>query len=192
MDSRVVVSNADQSVSDNVRTFLSIGHIPLRQLEESDPESFEAMVQLLSKLADNFLGNLLQKDWSESGVYVQNVILFGNDRERDRLHTYLVDKGNAFGRDLFGFSFDDDHVHVIHSCAFSSSQCKCRWKKEIPCGQLKPGYRFRSNLREWGRRNFANVAIYYYFQKRSKAKEAWIEGRRQRLEANCKYQLAFV
>ena len=110
---------------------------------------------------------------------------FDDDRERDILHSYLLKQGESFKRDLYGFSFDDDHVHIIHSCAFSSSQCKCRWRKEIPCGTIKPGYRFRSNLREWGRNNFINAVLYFFYKKWGR-KEAWINGRSQRLEDKLK------
>lgn len=186
MDSGVVVPH-DQPCSkrdDRDRTF-KYGHVPLRELEDSDPKSYEAVVELLSKVGNNIIGRFIEKDWSQSGVYVQNVITFGSDRERDILHKYLLEQGSAFRRDLFGFSFDDDHVHVLHSCAFSSSQCKCRWRKEIPCGTIRPGYRFRSNLREWRRNNFINAVLYFFYKKGGR-KEAWIDGRSQRLEDQLK------
>lgn len=185
MDSGVVVSNDREGSGDDERRGLSYGHIPLAKLEDADPESYEALVELLSKVGDNIIGKFLSKDWSKSGVYIQNVITFDDDRERDILHSYLLKQGESFKRDLYGFSFDDDHVHIIHSCAFSSSQCKCRWRKEIPCGTIKPGYRFRSNLREWGRNNFINAVLYFFYKKWGR-KEAWINGRSQRLEDKLK------
>lgn len=186
MDSGVVVSNNRESSSPSEGRVFSYGHVPLRELENADPENYEIVVKLFSKLADNFIGKLLLKNWSQSGVYIQNVIVFADNRERDLLHKYLLEQGNTFGRDLFGFSFDSDHVHIIHSCAFSSSQCKCRWRKEIPCGSLRPGYKFRSQFRDWRRSNYINAVIYFFYKKRGN-KEAWIEGRRQRLEDNSKY-----
>lgn len=181
MDPGVVVSHDQPSINSTVSKCFSFGHVPLRELESADPQNYQALVELFSKLANNFIGKLLAKNWTKSGVYVQNVITFGDDRERSLLHKYLLEQGAAFHRDLFGFSFDDDHVHVLHSCAFSSSQCKCRWRKEIPCGKIRPGYKFRSNLREWRRHNFINAVIYFFYKKGGN-KEAWIEGRRQRLE----------
>lgn len=190
MDSGVVVPHNQQSSGDGERRVFSYGHVPLRELEESDPESYESVVKLFEPIGNNFYGKLIEKDWTSSGTYIQNVITFSDTRERDVLHKYLVEQGGIFRRDLFGFSFDDDHVHILHSCAFSSSQCKCRWRKEIPCGQIRPGYRFRSNLREWRRGNFLNAVLYFFYKKRGN-KEAWIEGRRQRLEDNRKYRIVF-
>lgn len=191
MDSGVVVSNDQQRSGTSESRVFSYGHVPLRELEEFSSSSFESMVELFKPLGDNFLGKLIEKDWSSSGTYISNVIIFSDNRERDVLHKYLVEQGQLFRRDLFGFSFDDDHVHIIHSCAFSSSQCKCRWRKEIPCGQLRPGYKYRSNLREWGRRDFLSGVLYFFFRKGGR-KEAWIEGRCQRLEDNRKYYSVII
>lgn len=190
MDSGVVVSNNQQSSGDSKSRVFSYRNIPLRELEDSCPQDFESLVELFKPLGDNFLGKLISKDWSSSGTYISNVIVFSDYRERDELYKYLVEQGQLFRRDLFGFSFDDDHVHIIHSCAFSSSQCKCRWRKEIPCGQLRPGYKYRSKLREWGRRDFLGAVLYFFFRKRGR-KESWIEGRCQGLENHrkCKYTL---
>ena len=140
MDSGVVVSNDQQRSGTSESRVFGIRHVPLRELEEFSSSSFESMVELFKPLGDNLLGKLIEKDWSSSGTYISNVIIFSDNRERDVLHKYFLEQGQLFRRDLFGFSFDDDHVHIIHSCAFSSSQCKCRWRKEIPCGQLRPGY----------------------------------------------------
>ena len=184
MDTRVVVPNNQQSCIDgSSRRIFKYGYVPLKQLENIDPQSYESVVKLFKPLGNNFYGNFIEKDWSSSGTYIQNVVTFRDDKERDNLHRYLLEHGNAFGRDMFGFSFDDDHVHVLHSCAFSSSQCKCKWRKNLPCGKIKPGYRFRSNFREWGRGNFLNAVLYFFYKKGGR-KEAWIEGRRQRLEDN--------
>lgn len=190
MDSGVVVLNNNEGNSTSEKRVFSYGYLPLRKLEDSYPESYESLVELFKPIGDNFFGKIISKDWSSSGTYISNVIVFSDNRERDVLYQYLLEQGGLFRRDLFGFSFDDDHVHIIHSCAFSSSQCKCKWRKEIPCGDLRPGYKYRSNLREWRRRDFLGAIIYFFFCKGGR-KDAWIEGRRQRLEDNRKYQYAF-
>lgn len=190
MDSGVVVSNDQSGSGISKDRVFSYGHVPLRELENSYPQDFESMVELFKPIGNNFFGKLIAKDWASSGTYISNVIVFSDHRERDVLHKYLLEQGQLFRRDLFGFSFDNDHVHIIHSCAFSSSQCKCRWRKEIPCGQLRPGYKYRSKLREWGRRDFLNAVLYFFFRKGGR-KESWIEGRCQGLENNRKYKFTF-
>jgi hypothetical protein len=183
MDSGVVVSNNNESSRAGEKRMFSYRNLPLRELEDTYPESFKSLVELFEPIGDNFLRKIISKDWSSSGTYISNVIVFSDNRERDVLYQYLIEQGGLFRRDLFGFSFDEDHIHVIHSCAFSSSQCKCKWRKEIPCGILRPGYKYRSKLREWGRRDFLCAVLYFFFCKGGR-KDAWIEGRRQRLEDN--------
>ena len=181
MDPRVVVSNNQQRSKTGKGRVFTYRTLQLRELEDSHPQSFASLVELFEPIGDNFLRKLNDKNWSSSGTYISNVIVFADDRERDVLYKYFLEQGELFRRDLFGFSFDDDHVHIIHSCAFSSSQCKCYWKKEIPCGTLRPGYKYRSKLGEWRRRNFLGAVLYFFFSKGG-PKDAWIEGRRQRLE----------
>jgi len=185
MDSGVVVSNNNEGSRIGEKRVFRYRNLPLRELEDTYPESFKSLVELFEPIGDNFLRKIISKDWSSSGTYISNVIVFSDNRERDVLYQYLIEQGGLFRRDLFGFSFDDDHIHVIHSCAFSSSQCKCKWKKEIPCGIFRPGYKYRSKLREWRRRDFLGAVLYFYFCKGGR-KDAWIEGRRQRLEDNRK------
>lgn len=185
MDSGLVVQD-DQPCGNPVEGgVFGYGYIPLRELEETNPQGYKSLVELFKPIGDNFLGNLISKDWSSSGTYISNVIVFSSDRERDVLHKYFREQGELFPRDLFGFSFDDDHVHVIHSCAFSSSQCKCRWRKNLPCGKLKTGYRYRSKLNEWRGRDFLS-AVLYFFYKKGNHRDAWIERKCQRLEDNRK------
>lgn len=180
-----MVSNSQTSNRGADPTVFSYGHVPLRELESADIQGYQAVVELLQAVGGGVIRKFTKKNWSDSGYYLQNVITFRDHRERYVLHKYLIEQGTLFGRDLFGFSFDDDHVHVLHSCAFSSNQCKCQWRKKIPCGAIRPGYKFRSRLRDWGTNNFISAILYFFFQKGG-AKEAWIEGRRQRLEDNLK------
>jgi hypothetical protein len=191
MDPGLVVPHDQTSGGGAQKRVFSYGHVPLRELESSDQQSYSSVVNLLRQVGNNIIGNFIDEDFSGSGWYIQNVITFDGDRERDLLNSYLLEQGANFKRDLFGFSFDDDHVHVLHSCAFSSNQCKCRWRKALPVGKIKPGYRFRSNLREWRRNNWIAAIIYFYFQKGG-AKEAWIKGKRQRLQTNRKYSRDFL
>ena len=32
---------------------------------------------------------------------------------------------------MFGFSVEDDHIHVIHDCAFSDGTCRDVWRKQV-------------------------------------------------------------
>ena len=184
MDSGLVVpdNNGDR---EGLSRFVD-QHFPLRELESFDPEGCKIMVDLFSSMAGNLIGNFIKEDWTASDWYISDVITFGDDRERDILHLYLLDKGAAFRRKMFGFSFESDHVHVIHSCSFSSNQCKCSWRKKIPCGELRRGYRFRSQLSKWRARDFINVFLYMFFKKqtRDSRQEIWRNGTSEGLRAN--------
>jgi len=184
VDSRVVVSNSEVS---SEGTPVNIRWFPLRELEHADPKNYQNVVKLFEQLGNKFIQRFIQQDLSMSGFYIQNVLTFNGDRERNILHDYLLNEGAAFPRDLFGFSFDTDHVHVMHSCSFASGQCKCNWRKKIPLPNcIKPGYRFRSKFSEWTPTNYIFCVIYFFINKQ-REREAWIQGRRQGLKDHCKY-----
>lgn len=191
MDTGLVVSRDQQSDGGIKKRTFEWDHVPLRELEDIDPQNYETVVELFSQLGNQLGRKFLREDWSKSGVYIRNVIVTGDDRERTVLYNYLLEQGASFPRDLFGFSFDDDHVHIIHSCTPSSvtAGCKCLWKKKIPCGILRPGYIERQQLGQWGRNDFLS-AIIYLFYKKGGHKEAWIKRGRQRIEDNRKYMNA--
>lgn len=191
MDSGMVVSDNNTSTGLDEIGRTGIGYVPLRKLENISLEGYEAMVELLGSVGNPFTGRFIHKDWSNSGTYIQDVIRFSTDRERDVLHNYLLNAGTSFKRDMFGFSFEHDHVHVFHSCAFSSSQCKCKWRKDIPKeGQLITGRYVKRNLREWTTADALYVIIYFFYNKRG-YREAWIAGERAGLENNRKYACTF-
>lgn len=187
MDSGILVPNNNESTgttSGDGRYQLE--HFSLRKLKELDLESYETVVELYCKLADPFTRGLLYADLSLSGWYLQSCVYFDGHRERDVLYRYLLGKGQLFKRDLFGFSFDDDHVHIYHSCAFASGQCKCKWRKDLPCGEFRGGYKYRERFREWRRANRLSAIIYLNYRKGS-YKEAWLKGKCQEVESGRKY-----
>lgn len=185
MDSELVVPSNGIGDETNEGNVFSIGYVPSRKLESIDPENFEALVKLFRPLAGGFFGKVIDEEWSNAGWYIQNVITFNNDRERDILHRHLAEHGRNFPRMLFGYSFETDHCHVIHSCAFSSSQCKCKWRRTLPVGHIKLGYRGRQLLGQWSRGDWLNGILYYFFKKGG-IREAYLHGQSQGLQDSCR------
>ena len=167
------------------RNVWSLGAPPFRELELVDPEATEAMVNLFRNLECGLIRNVIEQNWDSSGWYIQQVIVFSDDRERDVLLRYLREQGEKFPRDFFGYSAESNHIHVVHSCSFSSNQCKCRWRKNLPCGKLKPGYRGRRLLRQFDRYDWIDAILYFFYEKGGH-KQAWVKGNSTELENNCK------
>lgn len=182
----MVVSNSESSAGSNQGGTLNIRHLPLRMLEAFDKQAYQGVVDAYSTLADNLITRLNDKGWASAGQYIQNVIVFNSPGERDCLYEYLLAAGRTFPRRFFGFVFDATHCHVIHSCAFSSGQCKCKWKKDLPCGDLLPGYGDRGAFSKWTVNDFIyNVA--YFFYKKQGRKEIYFGGRAESIEDSRKY-----
>lgn len=181
METPVLVSLLDEDVQTHQRTRTWPDKIPLRSLEQSHPETFEAVVDLFRQVAGGFIGNLIDKSFSDAGRYIQNVIAYRDDTERDILHRHLIKCGANFKRQLYGFSTDPDHIHVFHDCPFSSGACKCFWRRNLPCGQLVSGYTGRRPMAELGRRDWIHIVLYFILKKRGLC-EIWIGGEAQGLQ----------
>ena len=163
----------------------SIRHIPFRGVQSFDEQTYKALVDLYGDLANNLLKRLDDKEWSTAGFNVQTIIITNNSRDADVLHSYLLDEGQAFKRRLFMFVSDGNHHHVIHDCPFSSGQCKCKWKKNIPIGNPLPGYGDPKLFTRWDFTDFAYNIAYFIYNKPGR-KEVYFKGECQRIEVHLK------
>ena len=158
------------------------GHVPLAYLSRQHPEDYQAVVELIYECGGDFVRDLTSKDWNCSSTYIQDVITFNDSGECAVLHDYLRREATTFPRGLFAFSTDGDHIHILHSCAFASRMCKCRWRSNLPYrNQLKRGYPGRKPMGELRRLDWLNVILYFFLRKRG-PKEVWIDRKAYGLE----------
>lgn len=185
MDSRMVVQGCDGSCRDDKGTGARINYLPLRKLAVSHPENYQNLVELLRKVEGGLIGKIIDFTWTDSGVYIENVIEFRNGGERDAIHDYLREQGVAFKRDLFGFTTDDDHIHVLHDCPFAGGSCKCYWRHHLPAGKLVRGYGGKQRFINMDGFDWIYAILYYFFAKWGK-KNLWLGCTNQRLESGGK------
>lgn len=174
-NSRILVSHIDEEPG-------TFEFADIQGLDLLSDEDYQDVEHVLTRVDGGIIRRLAEQDFSSAGYYVQNVVAFRSHGERVTLYNYLLKQGANFKRRMFGFSFDDDHCHIFHDCAFSSGYCKCFWKRNLPVGEETKTKRFkRRRCSEFGRRDWAKSIIYLLLQKRQE-KEMWINGRLQRLQ----------
>lgn len=108
-----------------------------------------------------------------SGTWLQDVILCGTDERAKEVASRIRRRLDSYGRSVFIVSTHDNHIHVLHDCAYAGLSCRCKWRKET---QEKEDVDFRGRLRKRRRRRVSELSlsdwerIYLYFS---------TEGRRQ-------------
>ena len=199
MESNMVVSNGGESAEQPYEEGIySYGHIDFRNLEECNPTGFQDVVNVFRGVGDNIFQRITDQVWEYSGTYIQMVIVATDPREFSAIVDYLNKHGPNSGRKLFGYVVEKDHIHVLHSCPFSSRECKCRWRREIPRGKWRfkrsegksPRiYWGKTAFKDWGLSDWLYVFIYFFFRKRGErgGKQAWIDGSDKGLLCGRKY-----
>lgn len=191
MDTGVVVSDSN-GVNENAnRARTRIDYVPLRSLAVSHPQTYQDLVELLREVEGGLVGKVIDFDWTDSGKYIKNVVTFRSDGERDAILEYLREQGVAFKRNLFGFTTDTDHIHVLHDCPLAGGTCKCYWRSHLPAGKLVGGYGGKQRLADLDGTDWCNAFLYYFFAKRGQ-KNLWLGRTNQRLESGGKYSLSFI
>lgn len=199
MESSMVVSDGRESGEPSYdEGIYSYPHINFRDLETFNPEGFKDVVNVFRGVGDKIFERITEQKWEYAGTYIQMVIVATNPREFSAIVDFLKQHGPNSGRKLFGYVTEKDHIHVLHSCPFSSRECKCRWRREIPRGEWKfkrsegrsPRiYWGKTNFKDWGLPDWLYVFIYFFFRKRGEGggKQAWIDSTDQGLLRSRKY-----
>lgn len=158
----------------------------IRQLREVDPENHSRLVSELGEMADQFILRLDGQSWETTARFFSDVFVFHNDGERISMEFLLHSAGTNYRRDLFWFVTDvgENHIHVIHDCAYSNRSCRCAWRSEILAkfpGRHKQALGKRRCLSQFCRDDWIDVFIYYSLRKWGKPSEIWFKRENQRL-----------
>lgn len=129
------------------------GNLPyLDEISEND-------IELYSNTAYNLSRN-------SSGTYVSDVIGCGSFFECVKLCESLYDESSiSYKRGLLIISIHNNHVHIVHDCAYSNKSCRCSFiqKAEIQLGLRRRGrvLRRRPFCNQLEISDFKNVHAYF-------------------------------
>lgn len=154
---------------------LPISGWALAHIRSKYPDDYENLLCKLRELDNGLIRKLEDNNWQRNGVFYQHVIPITRYTDVEKLYEELDKVGNVeFNRDLFGYAFDGDHIHVFHDCAKGNGSCRCSWRKlNFPDGtKTKVGE--RTPLRFIGSK-WIHIILYYLFRKRGTQK-IWING----------------
>lgn len=142
---------------------------------------FKSLEPLVQEMASDFLGYFDGEAGTSSRRYVADVFIPTDLSEINRIVEILSNCGGARRRGLFGFSVEDDHIHIIHDCSWGGSHCRCVFKEKV--GSLGVFNRARKHIKrlfEIGKVEYYDIFTYYFVNKRGR-RGLWINGTSGRL-----------
>nr|QTE03950.1 MAG: nonstructural protein 1 [Phylloscopus proregulus ambidensovirus] len=139
------------------------------------PDDYEDLLCKLRELDNGLIRKLENNNWKPNGHFYEHVIPITRFTDVEELYKILDTVGNEeFKRQLFGYAFDGDHIHVFHDCAKSNGGCRCGWRKVNFPNSTKTKAGKREPLRFIGF-NWLYIVLYFLYRKRGPQK-IWING----------------
>nr|QOD39479.1 NS1 [uncultured densovirus] len=119
-----------------------------------------------------------------TGRYISDVIECGDDGTANRVAEYISNGNDAYKRGLLLVSIDKTHLHIVHDCSYTTSQCRCTWlqKAEIVYGLRRRGrsQRGRPLSNKLSVSDIKNI-LFYFTQKGRRTVYIKVGGRVERV-----------
>lgn len=149
----------------------------LRALSKGHQQDFNKLVGELHAVGHNILRGFNGASKGSTRKYISQVLRYDNDEHRQRVLRHLRENGAEYPGNIFFFTDEGDHVHIVHDCAYPGGQCRCRIFKN---GDFR--FQIRSHLRrirpigEFDEIDWYNVFIYFILSKWPSESQVWIRG----------------
>lgn len=152
----------------------------LRRIKERYPEDYSKLGSSLHAVVGHWLGQLLRQKFEPTKKYISQVLSIRDDNHRKRVVRKLREELVGYPGKVFIWTDEGDHVHVIHDCAYSNGQCRCRiFKGEDFRFTVRSPLRRCRNIGELDEIDWTNVLIYFLVSKWPCQSQIWIGGRLQ-------------
>ena len=146
-------------------------------------EIIERMDQVSEDLESQFqkMGNIFF-EWTDGEArkgtrkYISDVCTVKSIHECNEIVQRLCEHGVDYRGGMFGFSVEADHIHIIHSCAWSNHSCRCKFRRElIARGVLRPFGIRNKYCWQLDKQDWRDVFSYFFLKKRG-IRKIWIRG----------------
>ena len=146
-------------------------------IAEVSASDYEFLADRIGELGNIFFDYVNGKDIKRTWRYLSDVIQYETNESRDQIIRVLSDYGRARRNGMFGFSVEEDHIHVIHDCAFSGQHCRDVWRREVePFGIIRPARTENKPIWKFTATDWFDVFIYFFLKKWG-TREIWIRGK---------------
>lgn len=150
--------------------------VSMARFARESQEAYEKMEPEIQEMGNIFFRYVKGENIKCSYRLIRDVILYRNDKQLIKCMEVLRNYGRARSGGMFGISVEDDHIHVIHDCAYTTNSCRCSFRKAIQSiadfgfrsAKAKPIYKLTPT--DW-----YDVFIYYFLRKRG-TRHIWCRG----------------
>lgn len=151
--------------------------VSMAKFAEKCPEGYADLAKEIEEMGGIFMEYVGGKTIKGAWRYLSDVILYRNGGELQELVRVLRNYGRTRRNGMFGFSVEDDHIHVIHDCAYAGGHCRDVWRKQIePFGELRPTRTENKPIWKFTRTDWYDVFEYFFLKKRG-TREIWVGGK---------------
>lgn len=173
--SGVVDDCAQQPVGES--TTLNAGYPTMAQLVREDPQTYDNLAQTVEEMGNIFFDYVTGKTVKSSWRYISDVFRYRDGESLSRTLEVLRRYGGNRRDRMFGFSVDDDHVHIIHDCAFGGGYCRDVFRKQLePYGTFGPTRTYNRPIFQFTKTDWYDVFVYFFLAKGG-TREIWIGGK---------------
>lgn len=152
------------------------GEISMARFAEVTTQGYKDLETEIQKMGSEFFGYFDSKDTNSTRRYITDVVLFDNERKLYQIVGRLCEYGKLRRTGMFGYSVEEDHVHIIHDCSFSDGTCRCSWRKQVESiGKIKPLRKENKPIWQFKRSDWYDVFVYFFLRKRGDRK-IWFRG----------------
>jgi hypothetical protein len=165
------------------------GKASMAFLADKFHDIFKSVEPLIQEMASDFVGYFVGEISTSSRRYIADVFLPHDMSKIGKLVEILRECGGARRKGLFGFSCEDDHIHIIHDCSWGGSHCRCVYQEKIkPYGIFNRPRKHVKRIFEFTKIEFYDVFQYYFMSKQG-IRGLWINGTSRGLPTDGKLTL---
>ncbi|XP_047098001.1 uncharacterized protein LOC124711818 [Schistocerca piceifrons] len=118
---------------------------------------------------------------SERWYYTDVIVIRGPD-DVDEFSRRIASIASVYPGEIIVWKHDDDHIHLVHDCIYSSRRCRCRFRVDpFIASRIKKCPRRRRAITAMSDLDWFNILIYFFLQKRPSRGQVWIRGTHKRV-----------
>lgn len=146
-------------------------------LLRTDADGYKLLAKEIETMGSGFLDYFSGETISLTSRYISDVFLYKGTRRLAAVVERLRRYGESRRVGMFGYSVEDDHIHIIHDCSYSGNSCRCSWKEKIrPFGNFGPDRKYNKPVWKFTRTDWFDVFVYFFLKKRG-ARQIWFRGK---------------
>lgn len=133
-----------------------------KDIDQFFDEDNKMLEDEFTRLAGGLLREISRTEFEASRTYISDIVACDSAEEANRLSRVIVAAGRFYRGNFLCISVHEDHIHIVHDCAYSNNSCRCKFAKgtEIK-DNIRPAIRKRVPIGRLEERDWFNILKYF-------------------------------